>query len=242
MEKVLSGPTNRESVSVLMLRNEALLPERIYQIGRHCFVVALLVSYVGEDLRQCFGVVHLYEMLVFFQRFFHLIVLVDAFRRVVGVGFFVQNALDGQPVGLCGCFVRPADGERCHGHDELRQPEQLYNGAGVIDGCAEETCSDAFRLGQVRKSLAIEQGVGGGVQERKEVVVARRSLSVFRPEGCSVEIGAEGQHCGGVFHHRLVEVCGCQSAFHFAVSCNHDGVKLQVSHRGSTLRLAQEFP
>ena len=83
---------------------------------------------------------------------------------------------------------------------------------------------------EVAERLGVEQGIGGGVDERQQVVVARFGVPAFGPEAGAVEVGTDGQHHGSLGHHGLVEVGGRQFLFHLIGAGDDDAVELQVAH------------
>ena len=169
-------------------------------------------------------------MTVLRQLLLIIIIGVDVAWRVVAVGLVVDEGGCCQTVGERRLFRRPANGEGGHGHHELRQLECVDDHLGHVDSGAEVAVAKSFLIHQITECLGIEQGIGGGIDEGKEIVVAGLCLAVAGPLAGAVEVGADGQHYWGFLHHRLVEVGRGQFGFHLWVAGDHNGIELQVSH------------
>ena len=235
--------TNR-SVSVMKSKGfsieEPLFFECLQQTGGHSFVVLTGVADVGEDLGQRLLLVDTQELEVLGQVLLVIIILVDVDAQVVAVGLLMYITFQGQAVGEGRLLVGPSYGEGGYGHDQSGQLEDIDNLLGLIDGGAQIAVAQSFLVHEVTERLGVEQGVGGRVDERQEIVVARLRLSAAGPCAGAVEVGTYGEHDGCLCHHRLVEVCGCQLLLDLLGTCDDDAVELQVAHGLCTACLAEE--
>ena len=111
-----------------------------------------------------------------------------------------------QPVRLCGLFSGPPKRDGSHRRHKVRQAEHINNALWVIESRPKETEPQPFGLSKRTKCLAIEQGVGGGIEERKEVVITRLCLTLLTPTYSPVEICAEREYNGSFGHHTLAEM------------------------------------
>ncbi len=101
---------------------------------------------------------------------------------------------------------------------------------GLINRRAEVTVAESFLVHEVAERLRVEQGIGGSIDIRQEIVVARYGVAALSPETGAVKVGTDGQHHGRLFYHRLVEMGGCQFLFHLLTAGDDDTVELQVAH------------
>ena len=181
----LHGIRTNRSVSVMRskgsLIEEPLFFECFQKTLAHGFVVLAGVADVGEDLGEGFFVVDAQELEVLGQVLLVVIILVDVGGQVVLVGLVVDEAVEGQAVGEGRLLVGPAHGEGGYGHDELGQLEDVDDLLGLIDGGAQVAVAQSFLVHEVAERLGVEQGVGGGIDERQEVVVARLCLAAACP-------------------------------------------------------------
>ena len=110
----------------------------------------------------------------------------------------------------------------------------------VIGGCTQVTAAQPRELGCRAELLGHEQSVDGGGDKRLEIVVARLGVVEFAPFYKPVEVGAEGQHHGGLSHRRLVEVGRSQPLLVFLLAGNHYAIHLHVARgRGAECRFEQ---
>ena len=209
---------------------ELLLPKGGKQVFGHCLVVLACIADVREDLCQRLLLVDFHEVPVYSQRLAFLVASINTFRCKGGVGLLVHDGLEGQAVCLSGLFRRPANGQRGNGKDEFGQLESRDDGLRLIDSRAKETNAEAFLLCQAAKRLGEEQGIGSGIEEAQDIVVAGTGLTLQAPVGCPAEVGTNGQQDRSLRHHWLEEVCGSQLLLHFCRPRDHDAVKLQVAH------------
>ena len=100
----------------------------------------------------------------------------------------------------------------------------------MIDRRTEVTVAESFLVHEVTERLGVEQGIGGSIDIRQEIVVARYGVAALSPETGAVEVGTDGQYHGRLFYHRLVEMGGCQFLFHLLTAGDDDTVELQVAH------------
>ena len=169
-----------------------------------------------------------------------VVIVVDVGGQVVAVGLAVYEAVEWQPVGECGLVVGPSHGERCHGHDQSGQLKDVDDLLRLIDGGAQVAVAQPFLVHEVAERLGVEQCVGGSIDERQEVVVARLRLSAACPCAGAVEVGADGEHHGSLGDHGLVEVCWRQPLLHVIRTGYYYGVQLQVAHGLGAAGLAEE--
>ena len=153
-------------------------------------------------------------MAVLGQLFLSSIIGIDVGGGVVLIGLAVDKRGVGQTVGEGRLFRRPANGERGYGHHEFRQLQRVDDHLGHIDSGAEVTVAQSFLIHQVAECLGEQQRIGGGIDERQEIVVTGCRLAVARPHTRAVEVGTDGQHYGRRFHHRLVKMCRRELCFH----------------------------
>ena len=222
------------------LIEEPLFFECLQERGGHGLVVLAGIADVCEDLGEGFFVVDAQELEVLGQVLLVIIVLVDVDTQVVAVGLLMDKAVEGQPVGEGRLLVGPSHGEGGYGHDQSGQLEDIDNLLGHIDGGAQIAVAQPLFVHEIAECLGVEQGVGGRVDERQEIVVARLRLSAAGPCAGAVEVGTYGEHDGCLCHHRLVEVCGCQLLLDLLGTCDDDAVELQVAHGLCTACLAEE--
>ena len=207
------------------------MAEGLEETFGHGFVVATGIADVGENLGEGLLLVDLAEVEVLGQLFLFCIIGVDVAWGVVAIGFAVYESGRWQTVGEWRLFIGPAYGEGGYRHRELRQLEGVDDHLRHIDGGAEIAVAETFLVHQVAERLGIEQGIGGGIDKREEIVVAGFGLAVAGPNAGAIEVGADGQYYGGFFDHRLVEMGGRKLSFHLGIAGDDDGVELQVSHR-----------
>ncbi len=207
-----------------------MLPEGLEECLREGLVVAAGVAAVGVDLREGLLVVDVHEVAVLGQRLLRGVVAVDELAGVVGIGLVVDDGLEGQAVGWRGLLGGPAEGDGGYGEDETGQPQHVDDGLGAVDGGAEKAEAEAAGFGKVAEGLAVEQGVGGGVEEGEEVVVARVGLPLLCPARGAPEVGAEGEHDGRRGDHRLAEVGGGEPTLLIVGTGDDNAVELQVAH------------
>lgn len=210
--------------------HEALLAEGLQQFGGESFAVGGGVADVGEDLCQGFGVVDADELLVLGQRLAGSKVAVNGLRRDGSVGLLVDICRGGQTVSRRGMFVGPAEGQRCHGHDEFRKTKEANDFQRFIDRRAQETHSEPERFCQVTEALTEEEDVDGSVLIGQEVAVARMSLALQCPLRGAVIVRTEGEDDGSVRHHGLVEMKRSELLLHLGVAGDNDTVELQIPH------------
>ena len=170
------------------------------------------------------------ELKVLGQVLLVVIILVDVDTQIVLVGLAVYEAVEWQPVGESGLVVGPSHGECGHGHDQSGQLEDVDDELRLIDGGAQVAVAQPFLVHEVAERLGVEQCVGGRIDERQEVVVARLRLSAACPGAGAVEVGADGEHHGSLGDHGLVEVCWRQPLLHVIRTGYYYGVQLQVAH------------
>ena len=156
------------------------------------------------------------------------------------IGVLVNETLQGQTVGEGRLFGRPAYGEGGHGHDEARQMQDIDDLLGLINGGAQVAVAQSFLVHQIAERLGVEQGIGGRIDERQEIVIAGLCLTATGPRAGAVEVGTDGEYDGCLGDHRLVEVGGCQLLFQFVGTGYHDAVQLQVAHRLGTAGLGHQ--
>ena len=212
------------------LIEEPLFFECFQETLAHGFIVLAGVADVGEYLGEGFFVVDAQEFEVLRQVLLVVIILVDVGGQVVAVGLVVYEAVEGQAVGEGRLLVGPSHGEGGYGHDETGELEDVDDLLGLIDGGAQVAVAESFLVHEVTERLGVEQCVGGGIDERQEVVVAGLRLSATCPCAGAVKVGADGEHDGSLGHHGLVEVGWCQSLLHLLGTCDDDAVELQVAH------------
>ena len=63
---------------------------------------------------------------------------------------------------------------------------------GLINGGAQITIAQPFLVHQIAERLGVEQGIGGRIDERQEIVVAWFGIAAFCPETGAVEVGTDG--------------------------------------------------
>ena len=170
------------------------------------------------------------ELEVLRQMLLVVIIVVDVGGQVVAVGLAVYEAVEWQPVGESGLVVGPSHGEGGYGHDETGELEDVDDLLGLIDGGAQVAVAQPFLVHKVAERLGVEQCVGGSIDERQEVVVARLRLSAACPSAGAVEVGADGEHHGSLGDHGLVEVGWRQPMLHFCRTGYYYAVQLQVAH------------
>ena len=152
----------------------------------------------------------------------------------------MQYGFQRQAIRLRRILIGPSERYGSYRHDKFRQLQSIDNHLRHIHRRAEETRTQSLLLGDVAERLAVEQCVGCGIHERQEVVVARRSVAVFRPNSGAAEVGAEGKHHRCALYHRLVEVRWGEFLLHFLAARNDNGIQLQVSHCLCALRLFEQ--
>ena len=203
-----------------------MLAECLKQGGREGFVVLAGVTAVGEHLGKGLLVVDAHKLLVLRQLLLGGVVGIDVGGCVVVVGLVVDDGGQGQTVGERRLLVGPSQGDGGHGHHQARQLQRVDDELGHVDGGAEIAQAQSLGLGKVAERLAVEQGIGGGVDEREEIVVAGIGLPVVAPYGGAPEVGTEGEHDGCLGHHGLVEMSGCEPLLHLRAACDDDAVEL----------------
>ena len=150
-----------------------------------------------------------------------------------------ENA-EGQAVCERWVLVGPAEGDRGHGHHQPGQLKRVDDHLRHVYRGAEETQPEALFFSKIAESLREEQRVGGGVDEREEVVVARLGLAAAAPAAGAVEVGAHREHHGRFGHHRLVEMRGRELGLHLCRARHYDAVKLHVAHCLRARRLGEK--
>ena len=193
--------------------HKSLSAQSRYQSGRHGLVVAFRIAAVGEYLCQGSLAVHLHEILVLGQLFLGCVERVDQLGCVVVIHLVVDEGGHLQSVAQRRLFGGPSHGQGGYGHHQSGQTEHIDDAVGHIDGGAEVTIAKALLVGQVAEGLGEQKGIGGGIDETQEIVVARCGLTLLAPTSGAAEVGADGQHHRGTLHHRLVEVGGGQQGF-----------------------------
>lgn len=210
---------------------EALVYQRVDEPFRHRLVVLAGVADIGEDLSECLLVVDLHEVTVLFEFFFIFIIGIDVSARVVVVGFLVDETLQGQAVGERWLLIGPANGKRGHGHHEFWQLQDVDDLLRLVNGRTKVTVAESLLVHEVAKRLCVKQSIGSSIDKRQVIVVARLCLAAFCPETGAVEVSADGQYHGCLFHHRLVKMSGRQTGLHLLGTGNDNTVELQVAHR-----------
>ena len=204
--------------------------ECLQERGGHGLVVLAGVPDVGEYLGEGVLVVDAQEFEVLREVLLVVIILVDVGGQVVAVGLVVYEAVEGQAVGEWRLLVGPSHGEGGYGHDETGELEDVDDLLGLIDGGAQVAVAEPFLVHEVAERLGVEQCVGGSIDERQEVVVARLRLSAACPGAGAVEVGADGEHHRCLGDHGLVEVGWRQPLLHVSRTGYYYGVQLQVAH------------
>ena len=154
--------THRHIMAVRSFQ-KTLPAEGLQKFSGEGFTVSGRIADVGEDLCQGFGVIDADELLVLGQRLAGSKVSVNGLRRDGSVGLLVDVCRGGQTVSRRGMFIGPAEGQRCHGHDEFRKTKEANDFQRFIDRRAQETHSEPERFCQVTEALTEEEGIGGSV-------------------------------------------------------------------------------
>lgn len=137
-------------------------------------------------------------------------------------------------------LVEPSKRDCRHGEGELRQFKGVDDELRKIHCGAKEASAQSFLFGKVAKGLAVEQRVGGGIDETKEIVVTGLCLTVFRPKRGAAEVGTESEHYGCACHHGLVEMSWRKFFFHLLAACHYDTVELEIAHCRRALGILQQ--
>ena len=193
-------------VSAFNLFIKPLLAESFFQYFRHSLVSFFCVADVGENLCQRFSMVDFHKMLILGQRLFVGIDAVDVLGRIVMVLFLMDNAFQGQAVGLGRAFVGIAHGDGGKRNDPFGQVQHFDDLVGIINRGSQETGAQSGGFGKCAEVLRKHDGIDAGVHEREQVVVTGFRLALAAPFHEAVEVGAKGQHHGSFRQHRLVEM------------------------------------
>ena len=100
--------------------------------------------------------VDFYEMFVFGQRFFLLIIFVDFVGSIVRKFLAVGNGVQWQSVGWRRILVGPSERDGGYGKNKLGNVENIDNCLGLIHRGTEEAGAQSLLFGEIAESLGIE--------------------------------------------------------------------------------------
>ncbi len=135
--------------------HKSLVSQGFGQSYRHCLVVFLGISYVGEYLCKGLFIVYLAEVPVFFQRFLCGVIQVDVLRGIVVVSLLVYERCCRQPVCERWVLVGPAERYRGNGHHEPGQFERVDNHLRHIYRRSEVAQAEPGFFGEIAECLCI---------------------------------------------------------------------------------------
>ena len=154
----------------LAVVEKPLSAQRLDERGRHGLVVLARVADVGEYLGEGLHIVDFHEVAVLLGGFLLGIGGVDAFGRIVGVGLLVHDGAQRQTVGLRRMLVGPTQSDGGDGEYQRGQLQGVDDGLGAVDGGTQEAEPQPLGLCHVAEGLAVEQCVGGGIDETQQKI------------------------------------------------------------------------